>query len=152
VTIQLNDTHPALAVPELMRVLVDLEGLAWDEAWEITRATFGYSNHTVLPEALERWPVGLVERMLPRHLEIIYEINRGFLDEVGRRFGSDDARARRMSLIDEDGERRVRMAALAMVGSHSVNGVAELHTEILRHDGSPVRPTRRWTSRGRSTG
>jgi starch phosphorylase len=134
VGIQLNDTHPALAVPELMRVLVDLEGLAWDEAWEITRATFGYTNHTVLPEALERWPVSLVGRMLPRHLEIIYEINRRFLDEVGRRFGPDDARARRMSLVDEDGERRVRMATLAIVGSHSVNGVAELHTEILKRD------------------
>ena len=134
VGIQLNDTHPALAVPELMRVLVDLEGLAWDEAWEITRATFGYTNHTVLPEALERWPVSLVGRMLPRHLEIIYEINRRFLDEVGRRFGPDDARARRMSLVDEDGERRVRMATLAIVGSHSVNGVAALHTEILKRD------------------
>jgi starch phosphorylase len=134
VGIQLNDTHPALAVPELMRVLVDLEGLGWDEAWEITRATFGYTNHTVLPEALERWPVSLVGRMLPRHLEIIYEINRRFLDEVGRRFGPDDARARRVSLVDEDGERRVRMATLAIVGSHSVNGVAELHTEILKRD------------------
>jgi starch phosphorylase len=134
VGIQLNDTHPALAIPELMRVLVDLEGLAWDEAWEITRATFGYTNHTVLPEALERWPVSLVGRMLPRHLEIIYEINRRFLDEVGSRFGPDDARARRMSLVDEDGERRVRMATLAIVGSHSVNGVAELHTEILKRD------------------
>jgi len=134
VAIQLNDTHPALAVPELMRTLVDLEGLAWDEAWRITRATFGYTNHTVLPEALERWPVSLVGRMLPRHLEIIYEINRRFLDEVGSRFGPDDARARRMSLVDEDGERRVRMATLAIVGSHSVNGVAALHTEILKRD------------------
>ena len=134
VAIQLNDTHPALGVPELIRLLVDLEGLAWDDAWEITRATFGYTNHTVLPEALERWPVGLVGAMLPRHLEIVYEINRRFLDEVGRRFGPDDARARRMSLIDEDGERRVRMATLAIVGSHSVNGVAELHTEILKRD------------------
>src|SRR6185503_16620221 len=134
VAIQLNDTHPALAVPELMRTLVDLEGLGWDEAWRITRATFGYTNHTVLPEALERWPVGLLGRMLPRHLEIIYEINRRLLDEVAARFGPDDARARRMSLIDEDGERRVRMANLAIVGSHSVNGVAELHTEILKRD------------------
>ena len=134
VAIQLNDTHPALAVPELMRILVDLEGLGWDEAWEITRATFGYTNHTVLPEALERWPVDLVGRMLPRHLEIVYEVNRRFLDEVARRFGPDDARACRMSLIDEDGGRRVRMATLAIVGSHSVNGVAELHTEILKRD------------------
>ena len=134
VAIQLNDTHPALAVPELTRLLVDVEGLPWDEAWEITRATFGYTNHTVLPEALERWPVRLVEEMLPRHLEIIYEINRRFLDEVGRRFGGDDGYVRRMSLIDEDGGRRVRMANLAIVGSHSVNGVAELHTEILKRD------------------
>jgi starch phosphorylase len=134
VAIQLNDTHPALGVPELMRLLVDVEALPWDEAWAITRATFGYTNHTVLPEALERWPVGLVGTMLPRHLEIIYEINRQFLDEVGQRFGPDDARARRMSIIDEDGERRVRMATLAIVGSHSVNGVAELHTEILKRD------------------
>jgi len=134
VAIQLNDTHPALAVPELMRTLVDLEGLAWDEAWRITRATFGYTNHTVLPEALERWPVSLVGRMLPRHLEIIYEINRRLLDEVGGRSGPDDARARRMSLIDEAGGRRVRMANLAIVGSHSVNGVAALHTEILERE------------------
>ena len=131
VAIQLNDTHPALAVPELMRILMDLEGLGWDEAWAVTRATFGYTNHTVLPEALERWPVDLVGRMLPRHLEIVYEVNRRLLDEVARRFGPDDARARRMSLIDEDGGRRVRMAALAIAGSHSVNGVAELHTQIL---------------------
>ncbi|HXI21256.1 MAG TPA: glycogen/starch/alpha-glucan phosphorylase, partial [Gemmatimonadales bacterium] len=134
VAIQLNDTHPALAIPELMRLLVDVEDLGWDEAWEITRATFGYTNHTVLPEALERWPVGLLGSMLPRHLEIIYEINRRLLDEVRRRGGRDDARARRMSIIDEDGERRVRMATLAIVGSHSVNGVAELHTEILKRE------------------
>jgi starch phosphorylase len=134
VAIQLNDTHPALAIPELMRILVDVEGIAWDDAWEITRATFGYTNHTVLPEALERWPVRLVARMLPRHLEIVYEINRRFLDVVRGRFGPDDARARRMSLVDEDGEPRVRMASLAIVGSHSVNGVAELHTEILKRD------------------
>ena len=134
VAIQLNDTHPALAVPELMRILVDLEGLGWDEAWQITRATFGYTNHTVLPEALERWPVDLIATMLPRHLQIIYEVNRRLLDEVATRFGRDDARARRMSLIDEDGGRRVRMAALAIAGSHSVNGVAELHTQILERD------------------
>src|SRR5229473_3430587 len=134
VAIQLNDTHPALAVPELMRLLVDVEGLAWDDAWTITQATFGYTNHTVLPEALERWPVGMVAAMLPRHLEVIYEINRRFLDEVKRRFGPDDARARRMSIIDEEGGRRVRMATLAIVGSHSVNGVAALHTEILKRD------------------
>ena len=135
VAIQLNDTHPALAVPELMRILVDLEGLGWDEAWEITRATFGYTNHTVLPEALERWPVDLVGRMLPRHLEIVYEINRRFLDEV-----ATPLRARRRAApaacrsSTRTAGRRVRMAALAIVGSHSVNGVAELHTEILKRD------------------
>jgi len=134
IAIQLNDTHPALAIPELMRLLVDQEALDWDRAWEITRATFGYTNHTVLPEALERWPVSMLGEMLPRHLEIVYEINRRFLDDVTRRFGQDDGRARRMSIIEEDGEPRVRMAALAIVGSHSVNGVAALHTEILRHD------------------
>ncbi len=131
VAIQLNDTHPTLAIPELMRVLVDLEELAWDEAWAITTATFGYTNHTVMAEALERWPVSLLGTMLPRHLQIIYEINRRFLDHVRARFGHDDARARRMSIIEEDGERRVRMATLAVVGSHAVNGVAALHTEIL---------------------
>jgi glycogen phosphorylase len=131
--IQLNDTHPALAIPELMRILVDEEGLAWDEAWAMTTATFGYTNHTVLPEALERWPVGLVERLLPRHLQIIYEINHRFLELVRSR-GGDDARCRRMSIIEEDGEKRVRMAHLAIVGSHSVNGVAALHTEILKRD------------------
>jgi starch phosphorylase len=134
VAIQLNDTHPALAVPELMRLLVDVEGLGWDDAWAITQATLGYTNHTVLPEALERWPVSMVAAMLPRHLEVIYEINRRFLDEVQRRFGPDDARARRMSIIDEEGGPRVRMATLAIVGSHSVNGVAALHTEILKRE------------------
>src|SRR5499433_1209223 len=131
VAIQLNDTHPALAIPELMRLLVDLEGLGWDEAWATTCATFGYTNHTVLPEALERWPVSLVAAMLPRHLEIIYEINRRFLDSVRAQRGADDDRDRRLSIIDENDGKRVRMAALAIVGSHSVNGVAELHTQIL---------------------
>jgi glycogen phosphorylase len=134
VVVQLNDTHPALAIPELMRILVDLEELEWHEAWAITTATFGYTNHTVLPEALERWPVNLLGTMLPRHLQIIYEINRRFLAEVRARFGNDDARSRRMSIIEEDGERRVRMATLAVVGSHSVNGVAELHTQILKSE------------------
>jgi starch phosphorylase len=129
--IQLNDTHPALAVAELMRLLVDVEGLGWDEAWTLAVATFGYTNHTVMPEALERWPVALLARVLPRHLQIIYEINRRFLEEVRAR-GGDDALCRRLSLIEEDGERRVRMAHLAIVGSHSVNGVAALHTEILK--------------------
>jgi starch phosphorylase len=132
--VQLNDTHPALAVPELMRLLVDHEGLEWDQAWEITTGTFGYTNHTVMPEALERWPVSMVAEMLPRHLQIVYEINDRFLRRVRERFGPDDARARRMSLIEEDGVPRVRMAHLAIVGSHAVNGVAELHTEILKTD------------------
>src|SRR5262249_31319170 len=132
VAIQLNDTHPALAIPELMRVLVDVEQLAWDEAWEITTRTFGYTNHTVMPEALERWPLSLLGSMLPRHLEIIYEINARFLGVVRERLPSPDETARRLSLIEEDGERRVRMAHLAIVGSHAVNGVARLHTDILK--------------------
>jgi starch phosphorylase len=130
--IQLNDTHPALAIPELMRLLVDVERLGWDEAWETTTRTFAYTNHTVMPEALERWEVALLEELLPRHLEIVYEINHRFLREVRRRGGTDDERARRMSLIDENDDQRVRMAHLAIAGSHAVNGVAELHTEILK--------------------
>jgi glycogen phosphorylase len=129
--IQLNDTHPALAIPELMRILVDLEELDWDEAWRVTTATFGYTNHTVMPEALERWTVDLLGRLLPRHLQIIFEINHRFLELVKSR-GGDDERGRRMSIIEEGGEKRVRMAHLAIVGSHSVNGVAALHTEILK--------------------
>jgi starch phosphorylase len=131
--IQLNDTHPALAIPELMRLLVDVEGLGWDEAWEITTRTFGYTNHTVMPEALERWPVELLGRVLPRHLQIVFEINQRFLDLVRSR-GGDDDRCRRMSIVEEDGEKRVRMAHLAIVGSHSVNGVAALHSEILKRE------------------
>jgi glycogen phosphorylase len=131
VAIQLNDTHPALAIPELMRVLVDLEELAWDEAWDITTRTFGYTNHTVMPEALERWPVSLLGSMLPRHLEIIYEINARFLGLVRERLGGADDTSRRLSLVEEGGERRVRMAHLAIVGSHAVNGVARLHSDIL---------------------
>jgi starch phosphorylase len=131
--IQLNDTHPALAIGELMRILVDEEGLGWDEAWSLSTAVFGYTNHTVLPEALERWPVALFERLLPRHLQIVYEINRRFLDLVRAR-GGDHARCRRMSIIEEEPEKRVRMAHLAIVGSHSVNGVAALHTEILKKE------------------
>src|SRR5262249_51518338 len=122
----------ALAIPELMRLLVDVEELSWDEAWDITRRTFGYTNHTVMPEALERWPVPMLESMLPRHLEIIYEINARFLDVVRHQLGPDPDTARRMSLIEEGDERRVRMAHLAIVGSHAVNGVARLHTEILK--------------------
>jgi glycogen phosphorylase len=132
VAIQLNDTHPALAIPELMRLLVDIEELPWDEAWDLTTRTFGYTNHTVMPEALERWPASQLGNMLPRHLEIIYEINARFLGLVRTRLGAGDELARRLSLIDEDGERRVRMAHLAIVGSHAVNGVAKLHTDILK--------------------
>ena len=122
--VQLNDTHPAIAVAELMRLLVDEHQMDWDTAWDVTRQTFAYTNHTLLPEALEKWPVGLFGQLLPRHLEIIYEINRRFLDEVRATFPGDDARLARMSLIDESGERYVRMAHLACVGSHHVNGVA----------------------------
>ena len=132
VAIQLNDTHPALAIPELMRVLIDQEDLDWDEAWQITVNTFAYTNHTILPEALEQWPVWFFEHILPRHLIIIYEINNRFIQEVQRRFPGDVARLQRMSLIDEHWERKIRMAHLAVVGSHSVNGVAALHTEILK--------------------
>jgi glycogen phosphorylase len=131
VAIQLNDTHPAVAVVELMRVLVDLHDLPWDEAWEICRATFGYTNHTLLPEALERWSVDLFGRVLPRHLELIYEVNRRFLDEC-RRAGASEQAVERMSLLEEGPVKKVRMANLAVIGSHSVNGVAALHTELLK--------------------
>ena len=130
--VQLNDTHPAIAVAELMRLLVDEHEIGWDEAWKVTRATFAYTNHTLLPEALEKWSVDLFGALLPRHLEIIYEINRRFLDEVRAKFPGDDARVARLSLIDESGPRYVRMAHLATVGSHAVNGVAELHSELLK--------------------
>jgi glycogen phosphorylase len=132
VAIQLNDTHPALSVLELMRILVDEHAVAWDEAWEITRATCAYTNHTLMPEALEKWSVGLLERVLPRHLQLLYEINQRFLDEVRARFPGDDERARRVSLIQEGDEKQVRMAHLAIVGSHSVNGVAALHSELVK--------------------
>lgn len=132
VAIQLNDTHPAIAIPELMRMLLDHEGLGWEEAWEITVKTFGYTNHTVLPEALEKWPVILMERVLPRHLQIIYEINRRFLEEVSLRFPGETTRLREMSIIEEGAEKRVNMAHLAIVGSHSVNGVSALHSDILK--------------------
>jgi starch phosphorylase len=130
--IQLNDTHPSIAVAELMRLLVDERDFAWDEAWDITVKTFAYTNHTLLPEALETWPVAMFERFLPRHLEIIYEINRRFLDEVRARFPGDEARVRRMSLIGEDGAKSIRMAYLATVGSHAVNGVAAMHSELVK--------------------
>ncbi len=129
--VQLNDTHPAIAVAELMRLLLDEHGMDWDTAWHATRHTFAYTNHTLLPEALEKWPVSLLAWWLPRHMEIIYEINRRFLDEVRAAFPGDDARAARMSLIDESGERYVRMANLAAAGSHRVNGVARLHSSLL---------------------
>jgi len=130
--IQLNDTHPAIAIAELMRVLVDENGLGWDEAWTQTVRAFGYTNHTLLPEALERWPASLFERLLPRHLEIIGEINRRFLREVMTAFPYDPGRAARMSIFEEGPERKVRMAHLAVVGSHSVNGVAKLHSELIQ--------------------
>jgi glycogen phosphorylase len=128
---QLNDTHPAIAVAELMRLLVDEHEMPWDTAWDITRQTFAYTNHTLLPEALERWPLPLFARVLPRHLEIIFEINRRFLDEVHAKFPGDDDRLRRLSLIDESGPRYIRMAHLACVGSHAINGVAALHSRLL---------------------
>jgi len=134
VAIQLNDTHPALAIPELMRVLLDHERLEWDEAWEITVRTFAYTNHTILPEALENWPIWFFEHILPRHLQIIYDINDHFLAQVRSRFPGDTGRLERMSLIEEHWERKVRMAHLAIVGSHSINGVAALHTEILKNE------------------
>jgi len=130
--VQLNDTHPAIAVAELMRLLVDEHGLDWEAAWEITRAATAYTNHTLLPEALEKWPLPLFAELLPRHLEIIFEINRRFLDEVRQRFPGDEERVRRLSIIDEHGERHVRMAHLASVGSHAINGVAALHSELLK--------------------
>jgi starch phosphorylase len=130
--VQLNDTHPSIGVAELMRLLVDERRLDWDRAWAITVATFGYTNHTLLPEALETWPLPMLRELLPRHLEIIYEINRRFLDEVRARFPGDEARVARMSLIGEEGDKRVRMAHLATVGSHAVNGVAALHSELLK--------------------
>jgi glycogen phosphorylase len=130
--IQLNDTHPSIAVAELMRILLDDKYLDWDEAWAITVASFGYTNHTLLPEALETWPLAMFADFLPRHLEIIYEINRRFLDEVRARFPGDEERVKRMSLIGEDGGKSVRMAHLATVGSHAINGVAALHSELLK--------------------
>jgi glycogen phosphorylase len=132
--VQLNDTHPAIAIAELMRLLVDDSLLPWAEAWKVTCRTFAYTNHTLLPEALERWPLQVFGRILPRHLQIIHEINAQFLDEVRLRFPGDGARIARMSLIDESGEHYVRMAHLACVGSHAINGVAALHTELLKHD------------------
>ncbi len=132
VAIQLNDTHPAIAIPELMRLLVDEYGVPWDEAWDITVKTFGYTNHTLMPEALEKWPIWMMEKLLPRHMQIIYQINYEFLSHVSMKYVGDIDRLRRMSIIDETGERYVRMAYLSIVGSHSVNGVAELHSNLLK--------------------
>ena len=132
VAVQLNDTHPTISIAELMRILLDDAGLGWDQAWSITQRTFAYTNHTLLPEALERWPVSWFEDILPRQLEIIYEINRRFLDEVRGRYPGDNAREARMSLVEEGSPKHVRMANLAIVGSHSTNGVAAIHTELLK--------------------
>ncbi|MGI9212511.1 MAG: glycogen/starch/alpha-glucan phosphorylase [Methylococcaceae bacterium] len=132
VAIQLNDTHPCIAIPELMRVLVDENNLLWDQAFDITVKTFSYTNHTLLPEALETWPVKLFERLLPRHLQIIYEINFRFLRQVSQQFPGDMDLIRRLSLIDEDGGKRIRMSHLAIVGSHKINGVAKLHSELMQ--------------------
>ncbi len=132
VAIQMNDTHPALTIAELMRMLVDERGLEWELAWQLTKSTCGYTNHTLLPEALEKWPVDLLERVLPRHLQIIYEINHRFLKEVDRRFPRDAGMMERMSIVEEWPQRQIRMANLAIVGSHSVNGVAALHSELIK--------------------
>ena len=134
VFIHLNDTHPTLVIPELMRILIDLEGLDWDQAWDLTRRSTGYTNHTILQEALEKWPVPMMERLLPRHLQIIYEINGRFLQQISSLYPGDIRKLQRMSLIDENGERYVRMANLCLVGTSSVNGVAELHTQILKDE------------------
>jgi starch phosphorylase len=132
VAVQLNDTHPAMAVPELMRILLDEAKLGWDQAWDLTVRTLAYTNHTLLPEALEKWPVELFAALLPRHLEIVYEINRRFLGDVRAKCPGDDTRLARVSLIEEGPERKVRMANLAIVGTHSTNGVAAIHSELLR--------------------
>jgi starch phosphorylase len=132
--LQLNDTHPAIGVAELMRLLIDEKQLNWEIAWKITQNTFGYTNHTLLPEALEKWPIELFSSLLPRHLEIIYEINIRFLSEVRQHFPGDDQIVRNLSIIDESGERYVRMAHLACIGSHKVNGVSALHAELLKNE------------------
>ncbi|MEZ4364566.1 MAG: glycogen/starch/alpha-glucan phosphorylase [Kofleriaceae bacterium] len=132
--IQLNDTHPALTVAELMRILVDEHAIPWDEAWQITTSVCAYTNHTLMPEALERWSLGLMEHVIPRHVQIILEINHRFLGEVERRWPGDDARKRRMSIIEEGQDQKVRMAHLAIVGGHAVNGVAAMHSELVKHE------------------
>ncbi len=132
VAVQLNDTHPSIAIPELMRLLLDIEGLGWEESWEITVNTFAYTNHTLMPEALERWTVEMMERVLPRHMQIIYEINRRFLDEVAQKYPGNERKLQEFSIIEEGPVKMVRMAYLAIIGSHSVNGVAELHSQLLK--------------------
>jgi starch phosphorylase len=132
--IQMNDTHPSISVAELMRLLLDEHGMAWEPAWETTRHTLGYTNHTLLPEALEKWGLPLFQSLLPRHLEIIYEINRRFLEDVKAKYPGDDERVRRLSIVDESGQKFIRMAHLATVGSHAINGVAQLHSELLKKD------------------
>ncbi|XP_046577563.1 glycogen phosphorylase, muscle form-like [Haliotis rubra] len=134
VAIQLNDTHPSLAIPELMRILIDIERVPWEKAWEITVRACAYTNHTVLPEALERWPTSLLSNVLPRHLQIMFEINHRFLQEVRAKWPGDEDRIRRMSLVEEHGEQRINMAHLAIVGSHAVNGVAAIHSEIIKRE------------------
>ncbi len=135
--IQLNDTHPSLAVPELMRLLIDKEGLGWDEAWDITVKTMGYTNHTLMPEALEKWPLPMLERMLPRHMQIIYEINQRFLDHAVSFFPMQNEKIAKVSIIEESDPKMVRMANLSIIGSHSTNGVAALHSELLKKDMFP---------------
>jgi glycogen phosphorylase len=146
IAVQMNDTHPSLCVAELMRILLDQAKLQWDQAWAITQKSLAYTNHTLLPEALEKWPVDLFEILIPRQLEIIYEINQRFLTDVRRRYPGDEARVQRMSLIEEGSAKRVRMAHLAVVGSHSTNGVAQIHTDLLRtrvlHDFAELYPER----------
>ncbi len=132
VAVQLNDTHPSIAIPEFMRILLDEEGLGWEKAWDICTKTFAYTNHTLMPEALEKWTVELLGKVLPRHLEIIYEINQRFLDMLAQKYPGDENRLSEMSIVEEYPEKRIRMAHLAIIGSHSVNGVAELHTKLLK--------------------
>src|SRR5262249_7172058 len=129
---QLNDTHPAMAVPELMRILLDEASLPWADAWDLTRRTLAYTNHTLLPEALERWPLRWVKLLFPPHLEIVLEINRRLLDDVRARFPGDEGRVARVSLVEEGAEQKIRMANLAITGSHSTNGVAAIHSSLLR--------------------